>query len=256
MKLVRARSFLILSSAWILGLSLSVACDPYESRPEGPAFVTLSGKVVAIPFMDPVPHATIETEDGTLRTTSDDEGEWRLENVPAATDPFFKITAEGITPSYNKFPLSIKLYQYDLKTMPRLFDALFWFLWRRVDPEGSIGAERAKACMIFGSTIGFSSMDYPQEFAFLDQVTVDVTPEDLRVFYLSESDLPLPDPDLTATSSKGLFLLMVPDATDPDYETVSLEATRPGSEMVGVPAQQTRPGSFIPTGIVDPLFEP
>lgn len=247
--------FVIWLVSSMAGLFLT-ACESDEGCPpaiELPEAVTISGRVIAIGLtaQTPVSGAIVELEDGSIVTTSGADGFWMLEDVPTGQDPLIKITAGGspfrYPTAYNSFPLSLGLVQYDLQ----ILDPILSFLL--VLEDVLAGADPAKLCLMFGAAVGFASMDYPQVVEPLEGATVIVTPAGLTVHYLNETGLA--DPTLTATSSLGAFYVVVPDATV--ISTVGLSGTNSeGKPLAGSPAQPTRPGSFIPAGLIDPFYVP
>jgi hypothetical protein len=202
----------------------------------------ISGKVVTLSDPpNPVAGATVGLVDGSRVTTSGEDGGWALEDVPdTGVDPWIKITAEGIADSYNSFPLSLVLGQYDLKVMEA---ASYEFLTSGYDPE--------TRCLIFGVTVGFVSYEYPQETKSLEGVSVGVTPDTLEVKYANE--IGLPDPTLTATSSSGVFYVVVPDANS--IRRVSLTGTKTGSAFLSGDGP-TWPNALVVRGVVDVNFTP
>ncbi len=251
MKKLRTEHFLVVLLVISLSAFLLAACDECKAPGcsgdggGGDDTATISGKVLAITAAPPYPTvagATVELEDGSISTTSGEDGSWTLEGVPVtADDPWIKITAEGYPLSFNGFPLSLGIVQYDLQVVD---PALYGFFLGGADPE--------TACLVFGAVVGFIDYDYPQEVQPLANATVSVTPNTLDVVYLN--DIGFPDADLTETSSQGAFTVVVPD-TD-EITSISLTGTRPGSTLVGPPPIPTRPGAFVLAGLIDLLYSP
>jgi len=222
-------------------------CPPTGGAP--PEAVRISGRVLSLPLMAPVAGALVELEDGSLATTSAADGTWALDGVPPTPDPLIKVTAPGspfpYPVAYNTFPLSAGLFQYDLQVM----DPILYVLLAAEDLLA--GADPNKLCLLFGAAVGFVSMDYPQILQPIEGVTIGVQPESLKVHYLNEAGMA--DPTLTATSSTGAFYIVVPDATA--IPMVGLWGTKPDEPLVSGPIQ-TRPGSFIPAGLIAPFYVP
>lgn len=252
MKPVRTRTFFwcswlaLLSYPLLFGCGSDTCCPSEEILPES---IRISGRVLSLPLLSPVPGALVETEDGSLATTSAADGTWALDGVPPIPDPLLKVTAPGsplpYPVAYNTFPLSAGFLEYDLQVM----DPILYLLLAAEDILA--GADPDKICLLFGAAVGFVSMEYPQVIHPLEGVTVGVQPDSLKVHYLNEAGMA--DPTLTATSSTGAFYIVVPDATA--IPMVGLWGTKPGEPLVGAPVQ-TRPGSFIPAGLIAPYYVP
>lgn len=169
--------------------------------------------------------------------------------MPRIPDPLLKVTAPGspfpYPGAYNTFPLSAGFLQYDLQVM----DPILYLLL--IAEDVLAGAGPSKICLVFGAAVGFVSMDYPPIIQPLEGVTVGVQPDSLKVRYLNQAGMA--DPSLTATSSTGAFYIVVPDASA--IPMVGLWGTKPGEPLVGAPVL-TRPGSFIPAGLIAPYYVP
>lgn len=252
MKSAHKRTFIRFSSIALLPCCFLFSCGgdvyrpPEETLPES---VRISGRVLSLPLLTPVAGAVVELEDGHLATRSGADGTWILDGVPPAPDPLIKITAPGspipYPVAYNTFPLSAGFLQYDLQVM----DPVLYLLLALEDLLA--GADPDKICLLFGAAVGFTSMDYPQAVQPLENVTISVQPDSLKVHYLNEAGMA--DPSLTATSSMGAFYIVVPDATA--IPMVGLWGTKPDEPLVGAPIQ-TRPGTFIPAGLIAPYYVP
>ncbi len=215
---------------------------------EAPATITLSGKVVLIDIsnaLPPVAGATVELLDGSMSTTSGEDGSWTLADVPVTDeDPYLKITKAGYPVAINVFPVSQGVVQYDLQVLDStLFNVLIG-----MDPNGP--HDTSKACLILGAVVGFESLDYPQVPAMLAGATVNVTPGSLQVVYINDAHMP--DPSLTETSSQGSFDIVVPDANI--ITSISLSGSRGGVDLEAPPYYPTLPGAFVMTGLVDPSY--
>lgn len=245
------RSAFVLVLTAVFSATLFVACGTDElPSTDPPDTVTLSGRVLSVPALTPVANATVQTDDGSLRTTSGADGSWTLEGVPIWPDPFLRIDAPG-TPldyptSYNSFPLSMGLVQYDLQIM----DPILYLLLILTDVLG--GADPDKLCVVFGAAAGFASMHYPQQVVPLEGATVSVVPDSLTINYLTAEGMA--DPSLDATTESGSFYLIVPDATA--ITSIQLTGTLSGRPLSGAASQPTWPGSFVVTGLIDPFFVP
>ena len=241
---------LLLALGSVFSGAALTACNPEEIvLPEPPAFVTLSGRVIALPLLAPLADATVALEDGSVQTSIGPDGTWTLPNVPAAPDPLIKVTAPGdpfnYPPAYNSVPVSLGFLQYDLQVM----DPIFYVLM--VIDEIFKGADPTKICLAFGAAVGFASMDYPQVTVPIAGATISVLPPSLKVVYLSESGTG--DPSLTETTAIGAFYVVVPDATA--IPGIALSGSKPGTQLVGA-LVATRPGGFVPAGVIDPFFVP
>jgi len=278
MRQLRIQGILCAFLALSLTASLLVACDEEEPIPERSETQTISGRVNDMPLMTPVAGATVQLVANDVditdpdyvrpcnclgdlcafRTTSDAEGWWTLEDVPlrynAETflpyDLLIKVTEGKNPPGYNLFTLSLG-DRFDLMIMNRGFYLLFAL-------EALLsGADPATLSVMFGATIGFTDMAYPQKSDSLPGVTAHAeggsSSESLAINYLSEQGLP--DPDLTETSSLGAFYFVVPDARDSAMPAINVTGTAQDRVLVGgyYPAC---PGGFGVTALIDPYYKP
>ena len=249
---LRTEHFLFLFVVFFLSAFLLAACDDCKAPGcdcgnGGEDTVTISGKVLALMIdlsTPPVPGAIVELEDGGNSTISGEDGSWTLQGVPVTDeDPLIKITSDDYPTTFNAFPLTLGIVQYDLQTIQQLIYDLIL---------AGAGADPETACVIIGAVVGFISFDYPQEVQPLAGTTVSVTPATLDVVYIN--DLGQPDPSMTETGSQGSFAVVVPDANA--ITSISLSGTRPGSQLVAAPSMPTRPGAFVLGGLIDMLFTP
>ncbi len=240
----------------ILPMALFFGCGEYYGGPEKPSRIVISGHAIDILTQNVIPNATIETDDGSLVTTSDEDGYWML-NVPNnGENPFLKMSK--ISDAGNPF---ISLFDY----IPAYTSALVSMGAKQVDLMGMWrmsfnlmigGADPEKACLLMGPAAGVLDMGPPQEIAFLDGVTVSVSPSTVAVQYLSTDNFmqaPLPDDSLVATSPDGFFQIVVPDATQTTHLTIT--GSKPGHSFMPM-EQPVRPGSFIPAALIDLFYIP
>jgi len=263
--------------ASLLSVSLFMACDSLDLPLQPPETRTISGKVLDMPLMTTVPHATLEVVcnrvDSTNpdyrrncecpqppcpSTTSDGNGWWTLENVPLSYNPdthqpydlLIKVTAPNRPPAHNIYLLALG-DRYDMMSLNGLFYFLFALL------SGAKFDEFGELCLMLGATIGFADMEYPQKNVPIAGVAARAEggnpPQAFPIVYLGEQGLP--DPALTQTSAMGAFLFVVPDARDGGMPAAHVTGSKPGTTMVGgyFPAC---PGSFSPAGVIDPFFAP
>jgi len=263
----RTRNSLLFLLVFILPVFLLVSCDDPTCPTCGPGgggeeTVDLSGKVLDLTTSGPIGGATVEFADGSRSTTTSEEGcdldppaascgSWTLADVPTPDeDPLIRITVGGYADSYNAFPFSLGIRQYDLMI---LSSAGFGFL-----PLAMTGAELpAEGCLVLGLVVGFVSTDYPQVVAQLADATISVVPDDLTVVYFGPAAPPfgaLPDPNLTKTSDLGLFGIVVPDATA--VTSIALSGSRPGSLLAAPPSNPVFPESFVLVGLIDVNYTP
>ena len=265
MRKLRTEYFLAVS-VFFLSSFLLAACDDCNA-PEcagggEPQTATISGKVLALtlnlsnptapPYLAPVPGATVELEDGSLSTTTDEDAHWTLNGVPVTdADPLIKITApdndENGEPDYptafNAYPLTLGITEYDLQTIdPLIYNLLI---------QGA-GADPDTACLVIGAVVGFIDFAYPQQIQPLAGATVSVSPSSLTLVYLNDGGQP--DPTMTETGSQGSFAVVIPDANA--VTSISLSGTRPGSQLVGAPSMPTRPGAYVLGGLIDLSYTP
>lgn len=264
----------------LLGLcmtgALLTACD--EEQPVLPPAetVTLSGRVLEMPFQTPLAGATIQLitnefllqDPGYARpceceedlcsvwTTSNGEGLWTME-VPvkydealAPSDLLVKVSKGSDPPQYNLFSLSFGT-QGDLQVL----NPFFYFLFALNALIG--GADPDEVAVLFGVAIGFIDVSYPQEIATLPGVRITAEggspPQELPITYLGETGLP--DPRLNATSSLGVYYVSVPNANEDGAPLIRISGSKEGSVFVGgyYPAC---PGSSTGVAVIDPYFEP
>jgi hypothetical protein len=255
-KPVARHLFMVLLVSSLLSIFL-VACDDRDYDPcvlddSCPASTTtISGKVIKVTAALPYPTvagATVELEDGSISTTSGEDGSWSLEGVPLGVDPLIKITAPGDPPgfpvAYNSVPLSLGIDQYDLQVLDA---GIYGFL---VGMAGAAAADPEKVCLILGAVIGFARLEYPQITITLADATVTADNEAIHVWYLKGG---FPDPN-PPTDASGAFFMVVPDAAI--LPAIGLSATKPGTKELVASPQPTRPGSFMATGVIDPYFTP
>ena len=252
----RTRNCLFFLLVFFLPVFLLVSCDDLTSPPP----VDLSGKVLDLLTLGPVAGATVEFADGSRSTTTGEEGcdlnppaascgSWTLQGVPTPTagdpDPLIRITAKKFAVSYNAFPLSLGILQYDLMVLSSGAFFVLPFLMTG-------GLLPADGCLVLGAVVGFVSTGYTQVVAQLAGAAINVVPNDLTVVYFGETGLP--DPDLTATSALGLFGVVVPDATA--VTSITLSGSRPGSLLAAPASNPVFPGSFVLGGLIDVNYTP
>jgi len=263
------RNNLILSGllfSLIALLCLSACGDEGKGPPQIPPAYVVSGLVVDMmdnpPSGAPLPGATVETEDGRYSTVTDESGFWQL-LVPSQPDPVLKVTkpAAGYVPSYNTVPVSIGITEFNLMTINGF---MFNILAGR-NPFSSVAG--AKQCVMMGAATGFLQMDYPQIMATLEDVVIEVSPStDVSVTYIPSMEIRSLDDlvrliatftggdnGMVATGPDGAFILVVPDATV--TTTVTVKGKKPGNTFMEM-EQMTRPGSFIPVGVIDLFYSP
>jgi hypothetical protein len=264
-------------SVLVVSFALLGACDEEGVVPEPEETRTVSGRVLDMPRMTPVPGASVEligndvdiTDPAyrrscvctgdlcSFRTTSDGEGWWRLEDVPLTYDPetslpydlLIKIVDGAHPPAYNVFILSMG-EQFDLMRMSTLFYRLF-----ALEALGE-GANPERMAVVVGAAIGFTDMTYPHSSDALAGVTAGaeggLPPESIPIIYLS--DLGLPDPRREETSSLGAFYMVVPDAGDDAVPVLNIAGSSPERVLMGgyYPAC---PGSFGVVALIDPYYD-
>ncbi|MEW6441740.1 MAG: hypothetical protein AB1640_12470 [bacterium] len=232
--------------AWLFSACDDATCPPCQGGGGGDETLDLSGMVIDLFTYQPVAGATVELIDGSISTTSGADGSWTLAGLPAdADDPLIRIS-QGEFDSYNSFPISLGVTQYDLGVVsPDMFTLMVM----------GFGLNPQTASLILGMVVGFDSIDYPQQQTFLADAVVTVTPPTPATsgpVYLDAAGNP--NPALTATSESGAFLAFVPDATA--VTSVSVSGTRPGSNLVGPATNPVFPGAFVLTGLIDINYTP
>jgi hypothetical protein len=149
-------------------------------------------------------------------------------------------------PQYNLFQPG-GTNQGDLQLLSSSFFNLF------ADPT----ADPEKLAVMFGVAIGFIDPAYPQKIAMIPGVKVTALggdpAEQFPITYLGEAGLP--DPELTETSSMGVFYFTVPDANEDAAPSIKVSGEKPGSVFVSsyFPAC---PGSCSSAAVIDPYFKP
>jgi hypothetical protein len=265
-------AFLVL----LLIATLLGACDEEQVVPPPPETVNASGIVWEMPLQTPLAGATVQliTNEFTLtdpnyvrpcdcqgdlclaRTTSNAEGLWAME-VPVKYDekwaPFnmlIKVSKGTGPPQYNLFQPG-GTNQGDLQ----ILNPVFFFLFALDALAG--GADLGDLSVMFGVAIGFIDPAYPQKIAMMPGVKVMALggdpAEQFPITYLGEAGLP--DPELTETSSLGVFYFTVPDANEGAAPSIKVSGDKPGSVFVSsyFPAC---PGSSGSAAVIDPYFKP
>ena len=272
MKQSRIRPSLAAFLVLLLTAALLGACDEEGCLCPPPETITISGTVLDMPFATPLAEATVQliTNELTLtdpnyvapcdcqgdlclaRTTSNAEGLWAME-VPVKYDeklaPFnmlIKVSKGAGPPQYNLFQPG-GTNQGDLQLLSSSFFNLF------ADPT----ADPDALAVMFGVAIGFIDPAYPQKIAMIPGVKVTALggdpAEQFPITYLGEAGLP--DPELTETSSMGVFYFTVPDANEDAAPSIKVSGEKPGSVFVSsyFPAC---PGSCSSAAVIDPYFKP
>ena len=245
-----AAFLVLLLTAVLLG-----ACDEEGCLCEPPPVVTASGKVLDLGDFEggTVPGATIQliTNEFPLddpdyvrpceclvdlcdiNTISDENGLWAM-NVPVkytdtwlAKNMLMKVSKDGLV-HYNLFTPDVKSgYQGDLQLIPQfLYDLI-------ASSVIAGGANPQELAVMMGVAIGFAETGYPGVTVLLEGVTVTArsldTEEQYPITYLGEAGLP--DPELTATSSAGVFYYAVPDARYTAAPSIQVAGDKPGSSL-------------------------
>jgi len=272
MKQSRIRPSLAAFLVLLLIATLLGACDEEGCLCPPPETITISGTVLDMPFATPLAEATVQliTNEFTLtdpnyvrpcdcqgdlclaRTTSNAEGLWAMD-VPVKYDeklaPFsmlIKVSKGAGPPQYNLFQPG-GTNQGDLQLLSSSFFDLF------ADPA----ADPEALAVMFGVAIGFIDPAYPQKIAMIPSVKVTALggdpAEQFPITYLGEAGLP--DPELTKTSSMGVFYFTVPDANEGAAPSIKISGEKPGSVFVSsyFPAC---PGSCSGVAVIDPYFTP
>jgi hypothetical protein len=231
---------------FILPVFLLVACDDPTCPTCGPGgggeeTKDISGKVLDLTTFGPVAGATVEVVDGAQGDTTDENGSWSLEGLPPDQDPLIRISGSGLAPSYNGFPLSLGILQYDLQAMPA------WLFSGTLSAFGI--TNQTPACIVSGAVVRFEDFDYPQVVEPLADAVLTVTPASPAVIflYLDETGA-APAADQTKTSASGAFMVIVPDATA--VTSISLSGSRPGTTFPPLPPFATFQGSFVLAGVI------
>ena len=243
----RTRNSLLFLLVFILPVFLLVACDDPTCPTCGPGgggeeTKDISGKVLEPPPTSaPIAGAKVEVVDQTENALSGEDGTWSLEDLAPDADPLIRISGSGLAPSYNGFPLSLGILQYDLLAMP---ESLF---------VGTLNAFRitntAAACIVSGAVVRFEDFDYPQVVEPLADAVLTVTPASPAVIFLYlDATGQLPAADQTKTSASGAFMVVVPDATA--VTSISLSGSRPGTTFPPLPPFATFQGSFVLAGVI------
>jgi hypothetical protein len=268
-------AFLVL----LMTVALLGACDEEGCLCEPPSVVTASGKVLDLGDFEggTVPGASIQliTNEFPLddpdylrpceclvdlcdiNTVSDENGLWAMDVPVKYTDTWIaknmlmKVSKDGIV-HYNLYQPDIKNdYQGDLQLIPQ-------FLYSLISaPAIAEGADPDELAVMMGVAIGFAEMGYPGVQDLLEGVTVTAqslaTEEEYPVTYLGEAGLP--DPELTGTSSQGVFYYAVPDARYTAAPSIQVMGDKPGSVFVTsfFPAC---PGSATGNAVIDPYYRP
>jgi hypothetical protein len=157
-----------------------------------------------------------------------------------------KVSKGAGPPQYNLFQTG-GTNQGDLQLLSSSFFDLF------ADPT----ADPEALVVMFGVAIGFIDPAYPQKIAMIPGVKVTALggdpAEQFPITYLGEAGLP--DPELTETSSMGVFYFTVPDANEDAAPSIKVSGEKPGSVFVSsyFPAC---PGSCSSAAVIDPYFKP
>ena len=271
-----AAFLVLLLTAVLLG-----ACDEEGCLCEPPEVVTASGSVLLVgDLSDPnakAAGATIQLITNELplddpdyerpcqclrdlcdiNTISDEDGLWRMDVPVKYTDTWLpknmlmRVSKDDIT-QYNMYAPDVKAgYQGDLQLLtPFLYDLI-------AGPAIAGGADPDELAVMMGAAIGFAETGYPGVAVMQEGVTVTAqsldTLEQYEMTYLGEAGLP--DPELTATSSAGVFYYAVPDARYTAAPWIQVTGDKPGAVYV-TSFFAACPGSATANAVIDPYYMP